>query len=220
MAFDGFRWPSLRDLSSQLLTQVTWIGPCARAVQAQMLLPQQRWVQPTLAVAKTSALLANALWSHTDGAALSKMGKILEEDCLPMPKLSISATAKPRDSTDGTTEITAGLVPAGEPRALSASPHASPRSSTRFSTHLHTHLHGISTLLHASHGTSLASLAATPRVSTRLHASPGSSSPGGLRDHISQRAHTSHPVASPAHSAPSSPPPLLAAHCVQGGAHA
>lgn len=78
-------------------------------IQAQMLLPQQRWVQPTLAVAKTSALLANALWSHTDGAALSKMGKILEEDCLPMPKLSISATAKPRDSTDGTTEITAGL---------------------------------------------------------------------------------------------------------------
>jgi len=78
-------------------------------VKAQMLLPQQRWVQPTLAVARASALIANALWSHTDEAALAKMGTILEGDGLPMPKLAVSASAKPRDASEGTAEITAGL---------------------------------------------------------------------------------------------------------------
>lgn len=78
-------------------------------IHCQMLLPQQRWVQPTLAVARTSALFANALWSHTDEAALAKMAKILEDDGLPPPKLSVTATVKPRDATEGTQEITAGL---------------------------------------------------------------------------------------------------------------
>jgi len=77
-------------------------------IKAQMLLPQQRWVQPTLAVARVSALMANALWSHTESGSLAKMAKILGDDELPVPKLSLSATAKPRDST-GTEEITAGL---------------------------------------------------------------------------------------------------------------
>lgn len=36
------------------------------------------------------------------------MAKILDEDSLPVPKLSLKATAKPRDAT-GTDEITAGL---------------------------------------------------------------------------------------------------------------
>lgn len=66
-------------------------------------------MQPTLAIARTSALIANALWSHTAAGSLAKMGRILEEDGLPMPKLSIKATVKPRDATEGTVEITAGL---------------------------------------------------------------------------------------------------------------
>ena len=35
-------------------------------IKAQMLMPQQRWVQPTLAIARASALIATALWSHED----------------------------------------------------------------------------------------------------------------------------------------------------------
>jgi hypothetical protein len=47
-----------RSAANQLATRLL--------IQSQMLIPQQRWVQPTLAVAKASALMANALWSHED----------------------------------------------------------------------------------------------------------------------------------------------------------
>jgi hypothetical protein len=69
-------------------------------IKAQMLLPQNRWVQPTLAVARASALISTALWSHTDGKALEAMGKILEEDKLTSPKLELEATAAPRGTGD------------------------------------------------------------------------------------------------------------------------
>lgn len=63
-------------------------------IQCQMLMPQQRWVQVTLAVAKMSALMATALWSHTDPASLAKMASIISDDKLPQPKLSVKASAK------------------------------------------------------------------------------------------------------------------------------
>merc|ERR1719424_143930 len=49
-------------------------------IQAQMLMPQQRWVQQTLAVARVSALMATALWSHSDKEASKLMTTILVSD--------------------------------------------------------------------------------------------------------------------------------------------
>jgi len=77
-------------------------------VKAQMLMPQQRWVQPTLAVAHASALVANALWSHTDEKALGAMRAILAEDGLSTPKLSLAATAGPRGTSGVGDEVATG----------------------------------------------------------------------------------------------------------------
>lgn len=77
-------------------------------IKAQMLMPQQRWVQPTLAIASASALVSNALWSHTDEKALASMKSILQEDQLPYPKLSLSASAGPKATHGIGDECTAG----------------------------------------------------------------------------------------------------------------
>ena len=77
-------------------------------VKAQMLMPQQRWVQPTLAIASASALVSNALWSHTDEEAISAMRGILQEDQLPYPKLSLNATCGPKNTAESADECTAG----------------------------------------------------------------------------------------------------------------
>jgi hypothetical protein len=88
-----------RGLANQLATTLL--------VRSQMLMPRQRWVQPTLAIARASALIATALWSHTDEAALALMAKHLQdEDSLPMPKLSLAATAEAKT----TSEIVAGTT--------------------------------------------------------------------------------------------------------------
>ena len=88
-----------RGLANQLATTLL--------VRSQMLMPRQRWVQPTLAIARASALIATALWSHTDDAALALMAKHLQdEDSLPMPKLSLDATAEAKT----TSEIVAGTT--------------------------------------------------------------------------------------------------------------
>jgi len=88
-----------RGLANQLATTLL--------VRSQMLMPRQRWVQPTLAIARASALIATALWSHTDEAALAQMAEHLkDEDSLPMPKLELSATAAPKT----TSEIIAGAT--------------------------------------------------------------------------------------------------------------
>jgi len=76
-------------------------------IQSQMLMPQKRWVQVTLTVAKMSALMATALWSHTDPEALAKMAKITSDDQLPQPKLGLSASATWKENP-GNTEIPAG----------------------------------------------------------------------------------------------------------------
>jgi len=82
-----------RSLANQLATTLL--------VRSQMLMPRQRWVQPTLAIARASALIATALWSHTDEAALAIMAKHLQdEDSLPMPKLSLTATAGPKSTSE------------------------------------------------------------------------------------------------------------------------
>ena len=61
-------------------------------IQAQMLLPQQRWVQPTLTVARVSALVANALWSHTDPPALAKVnGGLPPPSCSSFARVPKSA---------------------------------------------------------------------------------------------------------------------------------
>jgi hypothetical protein len=75
-------------------------------IMAQMLFPQQRWVQVTLAIAKFSALLANAMWSHDDEGERKRMADVLAEDGLPYPKLSLAAKAAPRESAGD--EVTAG----------------------------------------------------------------------------------------------------------------
>lgn len=77
-------------------------------IKAQMLMPQQRWVQPTLAVAGASALISNALWSHTDEKALASMRTILQEDQLPYPKLKLEATAGPKATNGEGEECAAG----------------------------------------------------------------------------------------------------------------
>jgi len=84
----------LRGGANELATQLL--------IKAQMLMPQRRWVQPTLAVARASALISNALWSHTDPKALAAMRTILEEDQLPYPKLTMEADAgsKASDGVD------------------------------------------------------------------------------------------------------------------------
>jgi len=88
-----------RGLANQLATTLL--------VRSQMLMPRQRWVQPTLAIARASALIATALWSHTDEAALAQMAVHLkDEDSLPMPKLELAATAAPKT----TSEIIAGAT--------------------------------------------------------------------------------------------------------------
>ena len=74
----------------------------------QMLMPQQRWVQVTLAVAKLSALMATALWSHDDAAAVTKMNSILAEDGLTPPKLQLAAKATPREANSDSSEVAAG----------------------------------------------------------------------------------------------------------------
>jgi len=77
-------------------------------VKAQMALPQQRWVQPTLAVAGASALISNALWSHTDKEALQMMEKILQEDQLKYPKLQLEGQAGPKSTNGEGDECVAG----------------------------------------------------------------------------------------------------------------
>jgi len=77
-------------------------------IKAQMLMPQQRWVQPTLAIARASALISTALWSHTDEGALGAMKTILAEDSLEVPKLSVSATAGPKATQGEGDECAAG----------------------------------------------------------------------------------------------------------------
>jgi len=71
-----------------------------------MAMPQQRWVQVTLAVARLSALVANALHSHEDDGELGRMRDILSGDGLVYPKLSLRASARPRESN--AEEVTAG----------------------------------------------------------------------------------------------------------------
>ena len=67
--------PKLDEFAAELPGEVDhWRGGANQIaikllVQSQMLMPQQRWVQVTLAVAKLSALMATALWSHDDAAA-------------------------------------------------------------------------------------------------------------------------------------------------------
>jgi len=75
-------------------------------IECQMLMPQNRWVQVTIANAKLSALMANCLWSHTDPAALTKMNKIISDDGLPEPQLTLTAKCGPRESAGDT--VTAG----------------------------------------------------------------------------------------------------------------
>jgi len=77
-------------------------------VRSQMLMPQQRWVQSTLAVAHASALIATALWSHTDEEALTAMKAMLLEDGLPYPSLSLAATAGPQSTSGVGDECAAG----------------------------------------------------------------------------------------------------------------
>lgn len=88
---------AMRGGANQLATQLL--------MKAQMLMPQQRWVQPTLAVARVSALIANGLPSHTDAKSLEAMKKILLDPetggPLPFPKLSLSASARPRNASHG-----------------------------------------------------------------------------------------------------------------------
>lgn len=88
-----------RSLANQLATTLL--------VRAQMLMPRQRWVQPTLAIARASALIATALWSHDDEKALAEMAKhLMDGDSLPMPKLALAATAEAKN----TSEIIAGAT--------------------------------------------------------------------------------------------------------------
>jgi len=82
-----------RSAANQLATRLL--------IQSQMLIPQQRWVQPTLAVAKASALMANALWSHEDQEALDKMVAILNDDGLAFPSLELQASAVGADTQEG-----------------------------------------------------------------------------------------------------------------------
>lgn len=89
-----------RGMANQLATRLL--------IQAQMLMPQQRWVQVTIAVAKMSALMATALWSHTDPLSLEKMAKITSDDGLPQPKLSVSASARWKEN------LTEAEIPAGQ----------------------------------------------------------------------------------------------------------
>lgn len=78
----------LRHRANQLATKLL--------IQAQMLMPQNRWVQPTLAVARASALISTALWSHTDQKAKQLMATILQEDQLPYPKLALACKCGPK----------------------------------------------------------------------------------------------------------------------------
>jgi hypothetical protein len=75
-------------------------------IKCQMAMPQQRWVQVTLAVARLSALVANALHSHEDEGELGRMRTILAGDGLTYPKLTLTASAHPRESN--APEVTAG----------------------------------------------------------------------------------------------------------------
>lgn len=77
-------------------------------IKAQMLLSQQRWVQPMLAVTSASALISNALWSHTDEAALHAMRSILREDGLEYPKLRLTASAGPKATSGEGDECVTG----------------------------------------------------------------------------------------------------------------
>ena len=102
---------NLPDLEATLPQEVDQLRAGANQVvttlliKAQMLMPQNRWVQPTLAIARASALISTALWSHTDERSLALMKTILAEDELPMPKLSLKASAAPKN---GGEEILAG----------------------------------------------------------------------------------------------------------------
>uniref|UniRef100_A0A7S2H1A8 SEC63 domain-containing protein n=1 Tax=Haptolina brevifila TaxID=156173 RepID=A0A7S2H1A8_9EUKA len=76
-------------------------------IKCQMLMPQQRWVQVTLAIASMSALMANALWSHTDPKALTKMAEVISNDGLLQPKLCCTASAVWKESPSSN-EVPAG----------------------------------------------------------------------------------------------------------------
>jgi len=65
-------------------------------MRLQMMLPQQRLAQPTVAVARVSALLVNALWSHEDPECITRMRDILSppdkpEEAMPYPELHLRA---------------------------------------------------------------------------------------------------------------------------------
>ena len=70
-------------------------------VQSQMMFPQQRWVEATLAVARTSSLVANQLWSHTELEALVQMAVILKKEGLRRPKLRLEAVCEPKEVLPG-----------------------------------------------------------------------------------------------------------------------
>jgi len=70
-------------------------------VQAQMYLPQYRWVHAILAVARTSALIANQLWSPDELEAQVLMAKILKNEGLRRPKLRLEAFCEPKEVMAG-----------------------------------------------------------------------------------------------------------------------
>lgn len=88
--------PNTRQHASVVLQLATKL-----LVQAQMMFPHQRWVEATLAVARTSGLVANQLWSHEDLEAQVLMAKILKSEGLRRPKLRLEAVCEPKEVLPG-----------------------------------------------------------------------------------------------------------------------
>lgn len=90
---------TLEQKTDELISEVVQMGT-KLLMQAQMLVPNFRWIEATLAVARASALIANQLWSNEDAASVEEQRRILEDEQLRMPKLSLAVEIKPMDGTE------------------------------------------------------------------------------------------------------------------------